>query len=55
MTVEAPIDLKGRHFLKLLDFSRDEIRYLLDLSADLKAQKRAGTEREQLRQKDTSR
>jgi len=52
MTIAAPADLKGRHFLNLLDFSRDEILYLLDLSADLKAQKKAGTEREQLRQKE---
>ncbi|MFV2073424.1 MAG: ornithine carbamoyltransferase [Thermoanaerobaculales bacterium] len=37
-----PVDLKGRSFLKLLDFSRDEIRELLVLAADLKAQKRAG-------------
>jgi len=36
------IDLKGRSFLKLLDFSADEIIYLLDLAADLKAKKKAG-------------
>ena len=35
------MNLKGRDFLKLLDFTPDEIRYLLDLSADLKAKKRA--------------
>ena len=34
--------LSGRSFLKLLDFTTEEIRYLLDLSADLKAKKRAG-------------
>jgi ornithine carbamoyltransferase len=51
-TAEAPVSLKGRHFLKLLDFSADEIRYMLDLAADLKSQKKAGTEREQLRQKE---
>ena len=51
-TTEARVDLKGRHFLKLLDFSRDEILYLLDLSAELKAQKKAGTEVERLRQKE---
>ena len=38
-----PIQLKGRHFLTLRDFSSDEIRYLLDLSHDLKKKKRAGT------------
>ena len=36
------VSLTGRHFLKLLDFTPEEIRYLLDLSADLKAKKRAG-------------
>ena len=35
------VSLSGRHFLKLLDFSAEEIRYLLDLSAELKAKKRA--------------
>ena len=52
MTIATPVNLKGRHFLKLLDFSPDEIRFMLDLAADLKAQKKAGTEREQLRQKE---
>ena len=33
---------KGMSFLKLLDFSSDDIRYLLDLSAALKAEKKAG-------------
>ena len=36
------MDLKGKHFLKLLDFSSEEIEYLLDLAADLKAKKKAG-------------
>lgn len=36
-----PVNLQGRHFLKLLDYTPDEIRYLLKLSADFKAQKRA--------------
>lgn len=34
------ISLKNRHFLKLLDFSPEEIRYLLDLAAHLKAAKK---------------
>ena len=34
--------LKGRSFLKLLDFSAEEIRALLDLAADFKAKKKAG-------------
>jgi len=37
-----PVNLKGRSFLTLKDFSQEEIRYLLDLSRDLKAKKRAG-------------
>jgi len=37
-----PVNLKGRSFLTLLDFTPDEISYLLDLSADLKAKKRSG-------------
>ena len=35
-------NLKGRSFLTLLDYTTEEIRYLLDLSAQLKALKRAG-------------
>jgi ornithine carbamoyltransferase len=41
-------DLRGRNFLKLLDFEPSEIRYLLDLAAELKAAKYAGTEQPQL-------
>ena len=37
------IDLKGRHFLTLLDYTPQEIRFLLDLAARLKALKKAGT------------
>ena len=36
------MDLKGRDFLKLLDFTPEEIGYLIDLAADLKAKKKAG-------------
>ncbi len=36
------MNLKGRHFLKLLDYTREEILYLLDLAADLKKKKRQG-------------
>lgn len=35
-------DIKGRDFLKLLDFSASEIEYLIDLAADFKAKKKAG-------------
>ena len=34
--------LKNRNFLKLLDFTPEEMGYLLDLAADLKAKKKAG-------------
>jgi len=34
--------MKGKNFLKLLDFSPEEITALLDLAADLKAKKKAG-------------
>ena len=37
-------NLRNRSFLKLLDFSPREIRFLLDLAADLKKAKYAGTE-----------
>ena len=37
-----PVNLKGRNFITLKDFTPDEIRYLLDLSMDLKRKKRAG-------------
>ena len=36
------MNLKGRNFLTLLDFTPEEIGYLLDLAADLKAKKKAG-------------
>lgn len=36
------MDLKGKHFLKLLDFTPDEINYLLELSAELKLKKKNG-------------
>lgn len=37
------VNLRGKSFLKLLDFSAQEIRYLLDLSKNFKDMKRAGT------------
>ena len=37
-----PVNLRGRSFLTLMDFTPAEIRYLLDLSHDLKAKKRSG-------------
>ena len=42
------IDLRGKHFLKDLDFSKEELLYLLDLSKTLKAEKKARRERHRL-------
>lgn len=36
------MNLKGRSFLKLKDFTSEEIKYLIELSADLKAKKKKG-------------
>ena len=36
------VNLKGRSFLTLMDFTPQEVRYLLDLSHDLKTKKRQG-------------
>ena len=36
------MDLKGRNFLTLKDFTPDEITYMLDLAADLKEKKKKG-------------
>ena len=43
------IDFRRRNFLKLLDFSADEIRFLLDLARELKAEKQTGREQPRLR------
>ena len=37
------MDLKGRHFLTLKDYTQEEITYLLELSAELKAKKKQGS------------
>jgi ornithine carbamoyltransferase len=42
------VDLRGRHLMKLDDFSPDEITYLLDLAAELKAAKKEGREEQRL-------
>lgn len=42
------IDLKGRSFLKLLDFTPEEILYLIDLSAELKEKKKKGISTQEL-------
>ena len=36
------MNLKGRNFITLKDYTPEEIQYLLDLSADLKAKKKQG-------------
>ena len=46
--MKAAMDLRGRHLLRLADFTPEEITYLLDLSAELKAAKRDGREQQQL-------
>ena len=45
------MNLKGRNFLKLLDYTPEEIGYLLDLAAELKAKKKAGVAHDMLRGK----
>jgi ornithine carbamoyltransferase len=42
------VDLRGRHLMKLADFSSEEITYLIDLAAELKAAKREGREERKL-------
>ena len=36
------MNLKGRNFLKLMDYTPEEILYLIDLAADLKKKKKEG-------------
>lgn len=49
-----PVDISGRDFLKLLDFSTEEIKYLLDLSRDFKEKKHAGVEHRYLQGKNVA-
>jgi ornithine carbamoyltransferase len=46
--MQTEIDLRGRHFLTLADYSPEEITYLLDLAAGLKAAKKEGREEQKL-------
>jgi ornithine carbamoyltransferase len=46
-----PANLHNRHFLKLLDFTPEEIKYLIDLAANLKEAKSKGTEKQSLKGK----
>ncbi len=48
------MNLKNRHFLKLLDFTPEEIEYLLNLSATLKAEKKAGVDQKSFRGKNVA-
>jgi len=43
------VDLKGRHFLKELDFTAEEFQHFVELAARLKAAKKAGAEQQLLR------
>jgi ornithine carbamoyltransferase len=47
-------NLRNRNFLKLLDFTPQEIRFLLDLAIDLKKAKYAGTEKPRLKGKNVA-
>ena len=40
--ISMAINLKGRNFLTLKDFTPEEITYLIDLAADLKKKKKEG-------------
>lgn len=48
------MDLTGKHFLKLLDYNPEEIAYLVDLAATLKAKKKAGEPVDVLRGKNVA-
>lgn len=48
------MDLKGRDFLKLLDYTTEEINYLVDLAADLKQKKKQGVPVDVLRGKNVA-
>lgn len=48
------MDLKGRNFLKLLDYTPEEMTYLLDLAAELKTKKKKGIPVDTLRGKNVA-
>ena len=48
------MNLKGRDFLTLLDYTPEEIAYLVDLAAELKAKKKAGVLHDVLRDKNVA-
>ena len=45
------MNLQGRDFLKILDYTPEEINYLIDLAAELKAKKKNGEAHDELRGK----
>ena len=49
--IDERIDLKGRNFLTLLDYTPEEIRYLLNLAKDLKEKKHKGIDHKYLKGK----
>lgn len=51
MSTHSSLSLKHRHFLRLMDFTPDEIKGLLALSAKLKADKKLGSETQHLKGK----
>ena len=46
--MSTAIDMRGRHLMKLADYTPEEITYLIDLAAELKAAKRDGREEQKL-------
>ena len=48
------MNLKGRHFLTLKDFTQEEIVWLLDLAADFKEKKKNGVPVDCLRGKNVA-
>jgi ornithine carbamoyltransferase len=48
VSTSSATNLRGRSWLKELDFTREELESLIDLSADLKAESRSGRERRRL-------
>lgn len=45
------VNLRGKSFLTLMDFEPEEIRYLLDLAKDLKANARSGIRKSEVKRK----
>jgi ornithine carbamoyltransferase len=52
MATSSTASLKGRNLLDIDDLTKEQFVYLLDLAAELKAAKRAGTEQERLKRKE---